>query len=55
MSCNPTTLGRDLALFLKQGFCIKAIQAVDMFCHSYHLEVCVCLERVIAQEHVNFY
>ena len=45
ISCNPATLGRDLALFLNQGFCIKAIQAVDMFCHSFHLEVCVCLER----------
>ena len=44
VSCNPTTLARDLEI-LKNDFEIKSIQPIDMFPHSYHIECVVLLER----------
>ncbi|MBR2868840.1 MAG: 23S rRNA (uracil(1939)-C(5))-methyltransferase RlmD [Clostridia bacterium] len=45
ISCNPETLARDLNLIIKKGYTVKAIQPVDMFPHTNHIE-CVCsLER----------
>jgi 23S rRNA (uracil1939-C5)-methyltransferase len=45
ISCNPETLARDLQLLTKKGYEVKAIQPVDMFPHTNHIE-CVCsLER----------
>ena len=42
ISCNPETLARDLQLLSKKGYSVKAIQPVDMFPHTNHIE-CVCL------------
>ena len=45
ISCNPETLARDLQLLTKKGYTVKAIQPVDMFPHTNHID-CVCsLER----------
>ncbi len=44
VSCNPATLGRDLALF-STGYEICEIQPVDMFPHTHHVECVVRLER----------
>jgi len=41
VSCNPTTLARDLKAFAELGYTTEAIQAVDMFPHTAHVE-CVC-------------
>ena len=41
ISCNPETLARDLNLIIKKGYTVKAIQPVDMFPHTNHIE-CVC-------------
>ena len=43
VSCNPSTLARDLAL-LKEKYDIKQVQPVDMFPHTYHVETVVLLE-----------
>lgn len=43
VSCNPDTLARDLRLFLDGGYVMSAIQPVDMFCHTPHIECVVCL------------
>lgn len=45
VSCDPTTLARDLADFLARGFVIESIVALDLFPQSYHVEVVAHLER----------
>jgi 23S rRNA (uracil1939-C5)-methyltransferase len=43
VSCNPATFARDLAL-MKEKYHIGAVQPVDMFPHTYHIEAVVSLE-----------
>lgn len=45
VSCNPTTLARDLDLLIKGGFKIKSITAIDQFLWSPHVEMVALLER----------
>ena len=45
VSCNPTTLARDLKYLHENGFETQYIQPVDMFCHSYHIESIAYLKR----------
>ena len=45
VSCNPSTLARDLKYLHENGFKTKYIQPVDMFCHSYHIESVAWLEK----------
>ena len=44
VSCNPATQARDLQL-LDVDYEVKAIQPVDMFPHTHHVENVVLLER----------
>lgn len=43
VSCNPATQARDLAL-MSEKYAIKAVQPVDMFPHTHHVENVVLLE-----------
>ena len=45
VSCDPTTLARDLALFAAKGYKARAIQPVDMFPHTEHIETVVLLSK----------
>ena len=45
VSCNPSTLARDLKYLHENGFTTRYIQPVDMFCHSYHIESVAWLEK----------
>lgn len=45
VSCNPSTLARDLKYLHENGFQTQYIQPVDMFCHSYHIESVAWLKR----------
>ncbi|HEY4786277.1 MAG TPA: 23S rRNA (uracil(1939)-C(5))-methyltransferase RlmD [Bacteroidales bacterium] len=45
VSCNPATQARDLAL-LRDNYRITAVQPVDMFPHTHHVENVVKLERI---------
>lgn len=42
ISCNPETQARDIAILTQNGYKVKAIQPVDMFPHTAHVET-VCL------------
>lgn len=42
VSCNPTTLARDLKDAMMAGYKLQKAQPVDMFPHTYHVET-VCL------------
>ncbi|MBI5836362.1 MAG: 23S rRNA (uracil(1939)-C(5))-methyltransferase RlmD [Candidatus Eisenbacteria bacterium] len=44
VSCNPTTLARDLAHFARLGYRAPWIQPVDMFPHTDHVECVAALE-----------
>lgn len=45
ISCNPTTLARDLGMLTREGFRLKTAQAFDMFPQTYHIEAVCSLER----------
>lgn len=38
ISCNPTTMARDIELFSKLWFNLKSLQPVDMFPQTHHIE-----------------
>lgn len=45
VSCNPSTLARDLAYLDERGYKCKEIQPVDMFPHTMHVESVALLYR----------
>ena len=47
VSCNPATLARDLGI-LKDAYTLAAVQPLDMFPHTHHIETVVKLERTAA-------
>ncbi len=45
VSCNPSTLARDIKMLNANGFSLKYVQPVDMFPHTYHVETIALLEK----------
>lgn len=45
VSCDPATLARDLKACRQAGFRVAAVQAVDMFPQTHHVEGVALLER----------
>lgn len=45
VSCDPATLGRDLAAFLSRGYRADAVHLFDVFPNTFHLESVVRLRR----------
>jgi len=44
ISCNPASLARDVAI-LSEAYDLVEVQPVDMFPHTYHIEVVAKLTR----------
>ena len=44
VSCNPSTLARDLRYLTENGAKIKRIKPFDMFCHTNHIETVAIIE-----------
>lgn len=38
ISCNPTTMARDIELFIEKWFKLKSLKPVDMFPQTHHIE-----------------
>lgn len=45
VSCNPSTLARDCAWLVQQGWAISKVQPVDMFPQTSHVECVVLMTR----------
>ncbi len=45
VSCNPSTLARDAAIFVKQGYKVDRVKGVDMFPHTTHVECVIGMQR----------
>ena len=43
VSCDPSTLARDLTTLLGSGYCIRSVTLVDLFPQTFHLETVVWL------------
>ena len=45
ISCNPTTLARDLAALTKHGYKLRTVQPIDLFPQTFHVETLAVVER----------
>ena len=45
VSCEPSTLARDLRLLVDGGFALTEVQPIDMFPHTQHIECITTLDR----------
>ena len=46
VSCNPSTLARDLKIMKELGYAVKKVQPVDLFPGTGHVETVVLMSRV---------
>ena len=55
VSCDPATLARDLKVLCENGYEVNAIQPVDMFPQTYHVECIVLLSKLKSNrlKHIN--
>ncbi len=45
VSCDPTTLARDLKEFVAAGYVVQRVRGIDMFPQSHHIEVITHLRK----------
>ncbi|MCK9218086.1 MAG: RsmD family RNA methyltransferase, partial [Firmicutes bacterium] len=45
VSCNPSTLARDLKYLVSEGYSVKGVQPVDLFAQTVHIECVIGMQR----------
>jgi 23S rRNA (uracil1939-C5)-methyltransferase len=45
ISCNPSTLARDIKIFAEKGYTVQNAAVFDLFPRTSHVESVVCLTR----------
>lgn len=53
ISCKPTSLARDLEVFIARGYEVKRVQCVDMFPGTVHVETVCLLSKLQSKEHIE--
>ena len=53
ISCKPTSLARDLQIFMARGYRVEKICCVDMFPNTYHIETVCLLSKLNAKQHIE--
>lgn len=53
ISCKPTSLVRDLEVFLENGYCVDKAVAVDQFPWTANVETVVLLSKLNAKQHIE--
>ena len=53
ISCKPTSLARDLEMFLEKGYRVEKVCCVDQFCQTVHVETVVLLSYKKPDGHIN--
>ena len=53
ISCNPSTLARDIKLFKDKGYLLKTLKTVDMFPQTSHIETVALLSKLDVDKHIS--
>ena len=53
ISCKPSSLARDLAMFEAKGYRMEKCVAVDQFCQTVHVETVVLLSQQKPDDHIE--
>lgn len=53
ISCKPTSLARDLEMFLARGYRVEKVCCVDQFCQTVHVETVCLLSKLNAKQHIE--
>ncbi len=53
VSCDPATLARDLRILADGGYSLAAVQPVDQFAHTVHVETVCLLSKLNTKQHIE--
>lgn len=53
ISCKPTSLARDLEMFLGRGYQVEKVCCVDQFCQTVHVETVCLLSKLNVEHHIE--